>query len=427
VARIEVEKGRIATLRRGDGTAPQLVLEPPLLASYRGEERRECWPVRRDELPDHVLHAVLAAEDAAFFVHPGVSLLGVGRALLANLRAGEIVQGGSTITQQLVKNLVLGPERTLSRKAREAVLALLLEMRYGKARILEMYLNEVYLGSRGGANLAGIGAAARAYFGKDARDLTLAEAATLAGMIQAPAAYLPHRDPERARERRDWVLSRMKELDWVELAAPVRTVERPPEYPNAASHLAAAVAAEADDRFDVEQLADQGYLLLTAIEPAAQRAAQAAVERSLAELEKRPRLRAQPVRPRARRAPSGREPVQAGGVRGGLQLRRGAARLRARRLADHRASGSRRVAAAQRRRHLPRRGHRASRHGAVAQHPGGAPRGGQRRRAGRRAGARDGRALAARGAAVDGARRLRGDAARDGGGLRDARRGRAAS
>src|SRR4029079_1555556 len=159
------------------------------LATYYGDEMVERRPVVVDELPEHLIRAVLAAEDDGFFRHGGVSPSGILRALWKNVAGGEVRQGGSTLTQQLVKNLYLTQERTVARKAQEAVLAVLLEMRYSKKAILQAYLNEIYLGKSGGANLLGVGAAARAYFGKDAGELSLAEAAALAGMIQSPGEY----------------------------------------------------------------------------------------------------------------------------------------------------------------------------------------------------------------------------------------------
>src|SRR4029453_18869055 len=147
-----------------------------------------------------------------FLEHHGLDLRGLARALWTNLRAARVVQGGSTITQQLVKNRLLSRERTLDRKLREAWLAALVEWRYSKDEILEAYLNEIYLGHRGGLGVRGVGAAARTYYAKETHQLTLAEAALLAGMIRAPNRTSPVLDRARARERRDVVLGRMRDL-----------------------------------------------------------------------------------------------------------------------------------------------------------------------------------------------------------------------
>jgi penicillin-binding protein 1B len=158
-----------------------------------------------------VIEAVISVEDERFFSHIGLDFFGIFRALVVNLRAGRVVQGGSTLTQQLVKNLLFSRERSLQRKLLEAFAALSLESRLSKDRILEMYLNEVYLGQEGSVALHGFDAASNAFFGKSVEQLSLPEAATLAGVIQAPSAYSPRRHPARAAERRAVVLRKMRE------------------------------------------------------------------------------------------------------------------------------------------------------------------------------------------------------------------------
>lgn len=162
-------------------------------------------PVTVAELPPHVPRAVIAVEDARFYDHFGIDLIGLARAMVANIMAGRIRQGGSTITQQLAKNLFFGPERTLKRKVQEMILALWLERRFTKDQILALYLNRVYLG----AGNFGIEAAAKSYFGKSARQLLLNEAAMLAGLLKAPSRYAPTRHGDRAARRAAVVLGRM--------------------------------------------------------------------------------------------------------------------------------------------------------------------------------------------------------------------------
>ena len=285
---------RVEAVRVAGQPSPSVSLEPPLLASFYNEDVDERRPVSLDELPEPVVNAVLAAEDDNFFLHPGVSPTGIARALWVNLRGGEMQQGGSTITQQLVKNVYLSSERTLRRKAKEALIAMAMEARYGKRAILEAYLNEIYWGRSGPANLIGLGAAAHAYFGKDASQLTLAEAATLAGMIQAPSDYSPLSDPEGARERRDWVLQRMGELGWASpeqvaqaSAEPVRTDPRTVEIRSFAPYFKEIARAEAKKRFDVDDLDGEGYLLFSSIRWQDQKAAEEAVSRGLRGLEGR--------------------------------------------------------------------------------------------------------------------------------------------
>src|SRR5204863_8663155 len=159
-----------------------------------------------------LIQAVLAAEDHRFFDHGGVDVRGLARAAWTSLRGGRVIQGGSTITQQLVKNRLLNPQRTLARKLNEAWLSTVVEWRYPKERILEAYLNEIYLGQRGPLALRGIGAATRSYFGKEVHQLTVGEAALLAGMTRAPNLYSPAANSVSARERRSVVLAWMREL-----------------------------------------------------------------------------------------------------------------------------------------------------------------------------------------------------------------------
>jgi penicillin-binding protein 1B len=194
-------------------------LEPELLSESLDDDRARRSPLVLDSLPQHVWRAVLAAEDARFFDHGGIDARSVGRAALANLKAGKVVQGGSTITQQLIKNRDLSPERTFGRKVTEAMRALALEAEFDKREILEAYLDQVYLGHVSGLAIHGFGTAARVFFSKEAAELSLAESATLAGMIQGPNRLSPIRHPERVRERRDWVLSRIAELGWAEAGA----------------------------------------------------------------------------------------------------------------------------------------------------------------------------------------------------------------
>ena len=171
----------------------------------RGINLNDAVPL--EEIPDHLIRATLATEDRRFYEHPGVDLIGTGRALIENLRANDVVQGGSTITQQLTKNLFLSSERSLQRKIKEAILALWLETRLTKREILKLYLDRAYLG--GGA--FGVEAAAQFYFGKSVRDVNLAEAALLAGLFKAPTKYAPHINLAASRARTNEVLTNLVE------------------------------------------------------------------------------------------------------------------------------------------------------------------------------------------------------------------------
>ncbi|HYU36201.1 MAG TPA: PBP1A family penicillin-binding protein [Thermoanaerobaculia bacterium] len=283
---------RVSRLRLAGTRAGSVALEPPLLASYYGASNQERRPVELDEVSQDLINAVIAAEDDRFYQHSGVSISGVLRAMWVNLRGGSIRQGGSTLTQQLVKNLYLSHERTVGRKAQELVLALLLEARYGKQQILAAYLNEIYLGGSGGVSLMGMGAASHAYFGKDPGQLNLAEAATLAGMIRAPAAYSPLTHPDKAKERRDWVLERMRKLGLAEGARVDQALEQPvstapePMVRRWAPYFADAMAFEAQKRWGIEELADSGYVLFSTLDWRSQQTAIDVVREGLERSEK---------------------------------------------------------------------------------------------------------------------------------------------
>ena len=194
-----------------------VLLEPELVGAYFGSEREQRELVKLESVPQHLIDAVLAVEDRRFASHHGVDLTRIGGAVLANLRAGGVRQGGSTVTQQLVKNFFLTPERTLRRKFQEAVMALIVEAQYSKRQILQSYLNEIYLGRRGATSIHGVGEATRYYFGKTVAELVPAESALLAAIIQSPNRLSPHRNPESARERRDLVLELMRKQGRLEL------------------------------------------------------------------------------------------------------------------------------------------------------------------------------------------------------------------
>ncbi len=282
---------RIDRLRWRGNDTEQVLLEPPLLASFYGPDGGERRPVAAEELPESLVRAVLAAEDATFFSHQGLSLRGIARAALVNLRQRELTQGGSTLTQQLVKNLFLTHERTFARKAREAFLALLIDLRYSKRAILDAYMNEIYWGRSGSADLMGVGAAAWAFFGKQVAHVDLCESAVLAGIIRSPGRYDPRRHPERTLERRDHVLRRMGELGWIEADALQRALDEPlcvapqPVVVRRAPYFVERAVEEAARRFDVPALGDAGYSLLATLDWSDQLAAEEAVGWGLEALE----------------------------------------------------------------------------------------------------------------------------------------------
>ncbi len=195
----------------------------------RGIRQDDAVPL--EDIPPHVIKAVLATEDARFFSHFGVDVFGTFRAMLANAQANDVVQGGSTLTQQLAKNLFLTPERSIKRKINEAFLALWIEARLSKPEILKMYLDRSYLG--GGTY--GVEAAAQFYFGKSIRDVTLSEAAVLAGLFKAPSKYAPHVNIDVARARANVVLYRMLDVGFISQGELFEAKRRPADVVNAAN------------------------------------------------------------------------------------------------------------------------------------------------------------------------------------------------
>jgi penicillin-binding protein 1B len=271
-------------------------LEPVLLSESLEGDRAPRIAVDIQRLPEHVWRAVLAAEDHRFFDHHGLDGKAIARALLRNLKKGEVAQGGSTITQQLIKNRDLSPKRSLGRKASEAVRALAMESEYSKEEILQAYLNSVYLGHINGIAVYGFGAAAKAYFSVAAEDLDLAQAAALAALIQGPNRRHPERHPDRLVERRNWVIGRMSELEWVDesvaevaIREPLGARLTPPGRPGArtfvkwAGELARSAAPRRLDK-------GRGVVVETSLDPTLQRAAEAAIRDGLDRLRRTHRI-----------------------------------------------------------------------------------------------------------------------------------------
>jgi penicillin-binding protein 1A len=241
------------------------------------------------DVPPVVINAFIASEDARFFHHKGLDLFSISRAFLKNLVAREIVQGGSTITQQVAKSIYLSPERTIIRKIKEAILAYKIDQNMNKWEILELYLNHIYLGH----GAYGIEAAAQVYFGKTTKDLTLPEAAMLAGLPKAPSKYSPYSNMERAKQRQDYVLIRMVEDSYISdadrnraLKAPIKLIAAAPKE-KVAPYFTENVRRYVIEKYGSDALYREGLEIYTTLNVEMQKAAFAALERGLQEIEAR--------------------------------------------------------------------------------------------------------------------------------------------
>ena len=251
-------------------------------------EKREVVSLGR--IPNHLIQAFVAGEDARFFQHKGLDYLAILRALFRNIFSGEIVQGGSTITQQVVKSLLLSPEKRFARKIREAILAYRIEKNLTKEEILYLYLNQIYLGH----GAYGVAAAAENYFGKTVEELNIAESALLAGLPQAPSKYSPYQYPQQAKRRQLYILNRMVEEGFIapsEIKDPtqtfyvIRSKDKPPT--GKASHFIEYVRRYVEEKYGKDALYKNGLQVFTTIDLHFQGLAQEAVESGLKEIEKR--------------------------------------------------------------------------------------------------------------------------------------------
>jgi penicillin-binding protein 1B len=293
--------GRIERIRGAEGRyLPLVELEPEVLGQLHGPSRADRRLVQLQDVPPVLVDAVLGIEDQRFYQHPCVDVRRVFGALFANVRAGRIVQGASTLTQQLVKNFYLGPERTFRRKLREAVMACLLERRHTKEEILEVYLNEVYVGQRGSVAIHGVGEAAFHYFAKGMSDLTLGEAAVLAGLIKGPNLYSPYTNPEAALSRRNLVLEVLRdqgsisEEEYVLAVGEPLHVEARPEEENPAPYFVEHLRQDLAHVYGEEILESEGLEIYSTFDPHLQRVANRAVRAGLEQLESRfPSLRSE--------------------------------------------------------------------------------------------------------------------------------------
>ncbi|MCL2912528.1 penicillin-binding protein 1B [Shewanella corallii] len=268
-------------------------MEPVLLDRIIATDGEDRLFVPTAEMPSTLVDALLLTEDRQFFEHHGVSPLAILRALIVNISAGRTVQGGSTLTQQLAKNFFLSSERSLERKIREALMAIIIDARYSKQEILEAYLNEVYMGQDGARAVHGMGLASQFYFGRPIGELTLSQQAFLIAAIKGPSYYNPWRYEERARERRDLVLKLLMEngkISGQQYAAaadsPLGLRSKDRAVHQKLPAFFAEVRKELSQRYGGSLLKQSGIKVYTTLDPIAQEAAEKAVRDTLKQLDK---------------------------------------------------------------------------------------------------------------------------------------------
>ncbi|MEZ5447507.1 MAG: penicillin-binding protein 1B [Thiolinea sp.] len=297
--KVGISKGKIKSLAYNNGQEPLplMRLEPVLIGNFYPSHHEDRVLVRIQDVSPALLNGLLAVEDKKFYEHQGVNPLAIIRAMVANLKAGEAVQGGSTITQQLVKNFYLSNERSWERKAKEALMAFLLELRYSKQEILEAYLNEIYLGQDGERAIHGFGLAAQFYYNRPIRELKSDQIALLIGLAKGAAHYNPRRYPERALARRNLVLTVMEEEGVLTSAEAEAARQRPlgvsEHIPSGASPFPAyldLVKSQLQRDYREEDLRSEGLLIFTAMDPIVQLNAENVLIDRVKKLEKAHRM-----------------------------------------------------------------------------------------------------------------------------------------
>jgi penicillin-binding protein 1B len=286
---LEIAQDKIAKIKNGNRTLDAYELQPEMISGNSEAKRDSINPLKFEQIPEVLRNAIIVTEDRRFFEHGGFDPRGIFRALYRNVSDNEIRQGGSTITQQFVKNVFLGNEKTYGRKFSELFLSLALEKNLSKEDIFALYCNEIYLGQHGSTGIHGVEQASRSYFGKKIENLSVAEAATLAAMIKSPHKFAPNRNYEAAKERRNLVIQKLFEEGLISrdeaekargeeivLAAPTKNDK------SIAPYFVDAVVKEMSD----EKLPESNLRVYTTIDPQLQEMAENSVNKKLAELDK---------------------------------------------------------------------------------------------------------------------------------------------
>lgn len=265
-------------------------LEPLLIGGIYPQHNEDRVLIKLNKVPKSLIEALIATEDRNFYHHHGVSPRGIARAVVSNIIGGKR-QGGSTLTQQLVKNFYLSPERTLKRKVNEAFMAMLIELHYDKDEILEAYLNEVNLGQNGNYSINGYGLASQFYFGLPLRELNISQQAFLVGLVQGPSLYNPWRNPETAKRRRDIVLNNMLVMGYLtqeqyetEKARPLNVITKPTLGPARFPDFLDIVRRQLRTEYQEGDITNQGLRIFTTLDPLAQIRIQQSFKNTVANL-----------------------------------------------------------------------------------------------------------------------------------------------
>jgi len=273
-----------------------LRMEPVQIGSFYPTRKEDRILIKLEDAPPTLIQGLLSTEDRDFYHHFGVSPKGIARAMWSNLKAGGMVQGGSTITQQLVKNFFLNPKRTLRRKLKEMLMSLILEYRYSKDEILEAYLNEIFLGQDGASAVHGFGLASEFYFGQSLKTLNLHQVATLVALVRGPSEYDPRRRPERTLERRNLVLDSMVVEGYIK-ASQAEQAKKQPLSVASVTHRSAnrypafidLVKRQLKHEYRDEDLTSEGLRIVTTLDVNVQDELEKSIAGKLEKLEKRPK------------------------------------------------------------------------------------------------------------------------------------------
>ncbi len=284
--------GSILKIFKGTNTVPDATLDAPLLAQYIGNEPIMQEEVTLGQTPPQCLNAIISIEDNNFLEHGGVSYKGIFRALVKNITSGRSAQGGSTITQQLVKNYFLTSEKTIKRKAQEVLMSIMLESRFSKDEILETYINVIYMGQNGAFQVRGYGSAAKYYFGKDLAQLNVSECALMAAIINSPGLFNPFKKVENATKRRNIVLDKMYDLKFISDTEmnQAKAQPLPQSSPSLATETAPYYIDAVRKQMNFLKIPLEGKKIYTGLDLEAQEIAQDSLQKHLSELEKNNKL-----------------------------------------------------------------------------------------------------------------------------------------